>query len=297
MRWEPSVAPDLWRVVGPVYRNSTRKVEILFQKNRHVEHHEKILGYKVFRQSHGIRTNIKDCNINGKCHFVVDLGSNDIYVTSYNTKGESPPAHVAMEQEGLAKPRNVQITSVRAHGISVKWEAPISEKTLVYFLIEWIDHEEKQNNVLWKKIPSTNISAFISENIKEGVRYNISLYAVYSDGVSNPVSSQIYSVEMVPRLGPEVSVKETVKDKASVEWIPIPASEQRGFITCYSIYLTKMSDGAPTEPLKYVVESFKTHYMLSGLTSDKMYSVHMTASTSAGEGPSGKKKHFRTGKI
>nr|XP_061834492.1 interleukin-12 receptor subunit beta-2-like [Nerophis lumbriciformis] len=114
-----------------------------------------------------------------------------------------------------------------------------------------------------------------------GVRYNISLYAVSSRGVSTPSSILVYSKQLKPVSGPFVSVVVHKKGRIHIQWEDPAVEQQRGFFTNYNIYLhTPQSLPSVTMSAPGSRETWLD-------CPDGLVFVQMSASTSAGEGQRG----------
>ncbi|XP_043346840.1 interleukin-23 receptor isoform X1 [Dermochelys coriacea] len=208
----PSKILDVWRVMGPVYMNGSREVTVLIKPLAPKDARGRILGYTVFHESQGEMINL--CNTSDtKCKVLVSPAMRTIHVTAYNSKGSSMPAGITVTQEhsnfnDFLSPINMQISHDDNRGISVKWELPKNiGRSVLWFIVEWISaaQHNQQHDFLWKKIPSQDTFTYIEGNITSGIHMNLSVYAVYHDGISKPCLGQLYLVDLVKRL-PNTSI-------------------------------------------------------------------------------------------
>nr|XP_048718330.1 interleukin-23 receptor [Caretta caretta] len=208
----PSKILDVWRVMGPVYMNGSREVTVLIKPLAPKDARGRILGYTVFHESQGELITL--CNTSDtKCKVLVSPPMRTIHVTAYNSKGSSMPASITVTQEhsnfnDFLSPINMQISHDDNRGISVKWELPkYIGRSVLWFIVEWISaaQHNQQQDFLWKKVPSQDTFTYIAGDITAGIHMNISVYAVYHDGISKPCPGQLYLVDLVKRL-PNTSI-------------------------------------------------------------------------------------------
>ncbi|KAJ1170663.1 hypothetical protein NDU88_002536 [Pleurodeles waltl] len=244
---EPSESPEIWRSFGQIYANGTQEVTLLIKLLDPKVARGRVLGYRAFYKEQGEQRIIKTCKISElKCKTLVPLSVHTIYVTAYNSKGHSKPAPVILKEEqsdsaDCPPPRNMSIFPSDHDGILVRWEAPKS--AFLWYIIEWIPIRcNKQPNLLWKRIPSENSSIYIKESIAAGIQVNISLYAVYINGVSAPCEDVGFATELTPEVGPTAVLQNNVRETLLIEWEDIPACRRRGFILGYNIYLHNGSE-------------------------------------------------------
>ncbi|KAG8441454.1 hypothetical protein GDO86_006990 [Hymenochirus boettgeri] len=121
------------------------------------------------------------------------------------------------------------------------------------------------------------------------VAYQVSVFAIYHNDCAGLVSTTIYSQEGAPSTGPNFSIHLLSFTEALIVWEEIPVQYRRGFITNYTICLNR------TEYIQRQTVLTATNYLFSGLLPNTAYTMWMTASTKAGEGPAGDIKTFQTG--
>ncbi|XP_078529551.1 interleukin-12 receptor subunit beta-2-like isoform X2 [Lissotriton helveticus] len=199
---EPSESLETWRSFGQIYANGTQEVTLLIKPLDPKVARGRVLGYTAFYGEQEEKKIIKICKtLELKCKTLVPPSVHTIYVTAYNSKGHSKPAPVILNEEqsdsgDCPPPRNMILFSSDHDGILVTWGAP--EPDFLWYIIEWIPIRcnKQQQDLLWKRIPSENSSVYIKENIRAGIQVNISLYAVYTNGVSVPCKDVGFATEL-----------------------------------------------------------------------------------------------------
>ncbi|XP_025068667.1 interleukin-23 receptor [Alligator sinensis] len=200
----PEAAPanvpvDVWRLVGPVYANGSREVTVLIKPLVPKDARGRILGYTVYYKHQGERFNL--CNTSEtKCKVLVSAEVHTLHVTAYNSKGSSKPANITADYQAFPSPTNMQIKYENQSGITVKWEPPRPrERSVLWFIVEWTSafQQNQVQNFHWKKVQDT--TTYI-QDIAAGRHYNVSVYAVYQDGISQPCSVQSYLEDLVNQL-------------------------------------------------------------------------------------------------
>nr|XP_013800554.1 PREDICTED: interleukin-23 receptor [Apteryx mantelli mantelli] len=105
------------------------------------------------------------CNTSATaCRLLVPPGVRALHVTAHNSKGASGPASVAVSRHPAGD------------------KAPYSQ----------------EHQFFWEKVPKQDTLAYIQEEAAAGSRINVSVYAVYPDGVSKPCSGQVFPEEQFP---------------------------------------------------------------------------------------------------
>ncbi|XP_074858971.1 interleukin-23 receptor [Carettochelys insculpta] len=203
----PSKILDVWRVMGPAHTDGGREVTVLIKPLAPKDARGRILGYTVFHESQGEVVTL--CNTSEtQCKVLVSPAMWTIHVSAYNSKGSSTPASITVTQEhsnfnDFMSPTNLQIRHDDQRGISVQWELPkYAGKSVLWFIVEWIlaAQNNQQRDFLWKKVPNKETLTYIQGDIKAEIHINISVYAVYEDGVSKPCSGQFSLMDLENQL-------------------------------------------------------------------------------------------------
>uniref|UniRef100_A0A8C4UDH8 Interleukin 12 receptor subunit beta 2 n=1 Tax=Falco tinnunculus TaxID=100819 RepID=A0A8C4UDH8_FALTI len=213
-----------------------------------------------------------------------------ITVTAENSRGRSPPASIMTEPgtqgKDLPPPQKVTAVAMGNSSILVSWEPPIrSTASISGYVVEWAAAQRSRRlepPPAWVKLPAANRSARIAEHIKDNVCYQISVFALYRGGAGRVASVRGYSRAEAPSAGPQMYATPQANG-VLVSWEDIPAHHQRGCITGYRIYLQKKDGQAAPD----VYSRYLRWWHLADLQPGELYTLGMTASTAAGEGPWG----------
>ncbi|XP_019936159.2 interleukin-23 receptor [Paralichthys olivaceus] len=208
-----------------------------------------------------------------------------IAVTSY---GSTPAADVPLTHSGLFGPVLRELApAANDSTVLVSWSWPgtkhwsTSGGELLHYVVEWISVPATQ--LQWNKLDKDQNSTSI-KGLTAGVRYNISVYAVTTRGVSAPSSGLVYSKEQRPVSGPVLLVLVHESRRILIQWDELPVDQRRGFIKNYILYVQTPDSNNTT--LRVVVSGSGPKQMWLDCP-DGALALQLTASTSAGEGPQG----------
>uniref|UniRef100_UPI00398E3A81 interleukin-12 receptor subunit beta-2-like n=1 Tax=Pristiophorus japonicus TaxID=55135 RepID=UPI00398E3A81 len=297
---EPAGVLDAWSFCEPVDPTKNRTIIISWKPLHLQETRGIILGYHIFYQQNGPEKTIRVCNVSETQYsWRTPWAPDTIFVTAFNSKGNSTPAVLHVGEANMMAPRNLTVAPAGDSGIYVKWEPPDeTSQPVLGYVVNWREAVDSNEQLLsWKRLPRANHSVFIGqtsspqEYLAEGrsimprKRYNISVTAMYQKGRGRSCSAQGYSVEGRPTTGPNVSLIKFDGHQVQLNWGEIPLAKQQGFITNYTIYLKRGSDGTYLIPYNVTNAAVRTYWLT--LVLDTVYTVHMTATTAAGEGEKG----------
>ncbi|OCT82580.1 interleukin-31 receptor subunit alpha [Xenopus laevis] len=288
----PQIAPmemfDVWRLLGPVHSNGSQEVTIFIKSLATEVPWRRTLGYKLFFKNEGNETVIEFCKKSQiQCKTLVPKGIKAIFVSAFNSYGDSHPSLVTIlqdpqDREAFPAPQNLTVRS--GTEIQVLWNLPEgSETSVLWFILQWVLPCDGKQDVVWHKIPREQQRFVIKDKIDAGSVVKISLYAVYSSGLSIPYVGYGFSEELEPKTGPGEIVEKSTGEQTLIQWEEIPLCNRKGFVTGYTLHLTEESTGQTTR-----YESTTTQYTFHNLNWGALYTACLTASTKAGEGPCGK---------
>ncbi|XP_021260633.1 interleukin-23 receptor isoform X2 [Numida meleagris] len=194
----PAAAPDVWRRLGRLFPNGSHEVTVLIKHPRDAR--VPILGYAV---TEGASRPL--CNTSSTaCRLLLPPGLSDLRVTAYNSRGTSSPARVTLRRdaspEAFPPPLAVDVQRENQSTISVAWQPPHHSGTPpLWFIVEWVctapySHEEE---FFWEKVPRQDTHTYIQEDAAARSHINVSVYAVYPDGVSKPSFGQVSSEDQM----------------------------------------------------------------------------------------------------
>ncbi|XP_030352107.1 interleukin-23 receptor [Strigops habroptila] len=140
------------------------------------------------------------CNTSSTaCSVLVPPGARTLCVTAHNSKGASSPANITLNQgtnsqEEFPAPVAVEVKPENQSRVLVAWQPPShSGRSPLWFIVEWVSTTpySLEEQYSWKKVPYQEGHTYIPAEAGPGGRINVSVYAVYPDGVSKPSSSQV----------------------------------------------------------------------------------------------------------
>ncbi|XP_010777137.1 interleukin-23 receptor [Notothenia coriiceps] len=208
-------------------------------------------------------------------------------ITSYGT---SPQADVPLKHSGGFGPvlrKLAPADSSSAVLASWTWTDDKHWSTSggepLHYVVQWTTVPGAE--MKWQRVSKDQNNTLIT-GLRAGVRYNVSLYAVTSRGVSAPSSRLVYSKEQKPVSGPNLSVLVHEARRVHIQWDELPVDQQRGFITHYTVYLQTL-DSSNTK-LSVTVSGSGPRILWLDCPEGTL-AVQLSASTSAGEGQPGKR--------
>ncbi|KAM6079794.1 interleukin-23 receptor isoform 2-T2 [Theristicus caerulescens] len=194
----PAAAPDVWRRLGPAFPNGSHEVTVLIKPLPPRDARGRILGYIVAAESP--RGVLLLCNTsNTACSVLVPPGARTLHVTAHNSKGASSPASITLGQdiggwEEFPAPAAMEVRPENGSRVLVAWQRPYHNgRSPLWFIVEWVSNTQyrQEEQYFWKKVPYQETHMYIQEEAAAGGLINVSVYAVYPDGVSKPSSGQV----------------------------------------------------------------------------------------------------------
>ncbi|XP_070817484.1 interleukin-23 receptor [Chaetodon trifascialis] len=283
----PSQQLHVWRIVGSQGTNRKQMVTVLWKPPSPQDYSGEVQQYKIFLgndQKQGVtcRAALSQCSVQ------VPAEVQALSISAVTSYGASPPADVPLGHSGDFGPVSRELApAANGSAVLVSWSWPgkkhwsSSGGELLHFVVEWTSVPEE--GLQWRKLAEDQNSTFIT-GLTAGVRYNISLYAVTTRGVSAPSSGLVYSKEQKPVSAPNMLVLLHEARQIWIQWDELPVKQQRGFITNYTIYLQTLSGSKPE--LNVTVSGSEPRQKWLACPEGAL-ALQLTASTSAGEGPRG----------
>ncbi|XP_075062697.1 interleukin-27 receptor subunit alpha isoform X2 [Mixophyes fleayi] len=168
--------------------------------------------------------------------------------------------------------------------INVWWEEPLDSRLSLSYVVEWNEDGNKQIN--WTRSQAANKTLILPGEFTPGVVYHVSVFAINVSNCVAQFSTETYSLDEVPSAGPNFTIDVLTATEAFISWDEIPVQHRRGNLKHYTIYANSAESSQ-----QYTV--YSTNKTLSGLSSGIVYTVWMTATTTAGEGPPGTEMTFQ----
>ncbi|NWW48193.1 CSF3R factor, partial [Pedionomus torquatus] len=277
----PSGKLDAWWSTRSAGAGGRLEVQLRWKAPQRQEANGRVLGYRV---TLGPRRRGRDpptiCNTtHTQCNFSVPVGTRRVYLSAYNTAGESAATEVILlERKGQplarlwAVPRNKR-------SLWVHWEAP--RALVAAYILEWqrVSSEPGYCSACWQmERDGAATASLIQDGIEPFQRYNISLYPIYMDAIGVPVHTAAYSKQKAPSYAPKLHLKSISKTDAELCWDPVPVEMQNGFITSYTIFWANSTAEVSSAAVNPSLGSF----VIQELKPSTLYKVHIMASTAAG---------------
>ncbi|KAM3876143.1 interleukin-12 receptor subunit beta-2-like [Diretmus argenteus] len=278
----PSQQLHVWRALGTRETNGLHTVTVLWKPLPPWDYSGEVQQYKIF-VDYGQKQEFTCPAAVSQCSIQVSPGVPALSVSAVTSYGKSPLAAVSLRTSGVSGPI---VTKLAGNGsdVVVSWSWSGTEHrsrsggTLLYYVKEWTSGPVALH---WQRVAKDRTTTLIT-GLTAGVRYNVSLYAVTTRGVSNPSSGLVYSKEKKPGSAPKVSVLVREARRIWIQWEELAVDQQKGFITNYTIYLRGL-DSSHTEQRMTVSGSGPRQMWLD--CPEGALSLGLSASTSAGEGP------------
>ncbi|KAJ0065427.1 hypothetical protein NL108_010413 [Boleophthalmus pectinirostris] len=274
----PSQPLHVWRDSVFPMRNDQQEATVFWKPPPSNEYSGEVYHYAILsgdgqKQDHR-------CTPMSQCSARVPLLP-PISVTAVTPYGTSPPATVPLTQSDAPGAVLREVTSVNSSAVAVSWTRPEQNEGLMNYVTEWTTLPPKE--LRWENVSKDHEHATITGLIP-GVRYNISVYAVTTRGVSAPSSSVVYSKQLKPLFGPSMSVLVHESNKVLVQWDELPVEQRRGFITYYTIYYHVLESGRSQLSVSVPASGPRQCWLACP---EGTLALQMSASTAAGEGPQG----------
>ncbi|XP_020509160.2 interleukin-23 receptor [Labrus bergylta] len=275
----------VWRILGHKGKKGLQMVTVLWKHPNPEDYSGKVQRFEISlgnEQKQNVTANLSQCSV------PLSAEVQALSVSAVTLYGTSPPAEVPLRQSGHSGPvlRDFAPAS-NGSAVSVSWSWPENKRRLssgdelLHYMLEWTSVPVAV--LQWDKVDKDESKTAVT-GLTAGVRYNVSVFAVTSRGVSAPSSRLVYSKEQKPQSGPKVSILVHEARQIQIQWDELPVDQQRGFIVNYTIYLQTL-DSSNTEHRVTVSGSKLRRRWLD--CPHGALALQMTASTSAGEGPRG----------
>ncbi|XP_056132511.1 uncharacterized protein LOC130109577 isoform X3 [Lampris incognitus] len=180
----------------------------------------------------------------------------------------------------LGAVEKITVRALDDSSLEVRWSA-VTRRSLTGFLVEWTPASERAiERPQWERA-SHEASHVTITDLLPNVRYIVSVWPEFGNESGGVISTQTYTREGVPSIGPRLEVQEQDSSTVLLIWKPPPVEQRHGFITQYSVYCERESITREV----YRVAGNKQRHRLTGLSG--LYRIYMTAHTVAGEGAAG----------
>lgn len=198
-----------------------------------------------------------------------------VNVIAFNSEGNSPEATIVIPQKENVLPTVQKLNSYSDGGkLFVEWSTPNTTR-ISEFLVQWTSGDDY---IDWQREEKNIRKTSIRGNLEKFVRYNVSVYPLYSGWIGKPTHVQTYLAQGGPKVGPSKIISEPGCNEALLMWEEIPIKQQQGFITNYTIFYT--DDTKITKTVTVPSDTFSA--TLTGLARNTRYTTWIRASTTKG---------------
>ncbi|XP_037627239.1 interleukin-23 receptor isoform X1 [Sebastes umbrosus] len=282
----PSQQLHVWRKFGSLGTNGVRVVTVLWKPPSPEDYSGAVQRYEIFLGKDQ-KQKVTCAAASSKCSVQVPAELQALSISAVTLYGTSPPADVPLRHSGDFGPVLRELApAANGRAVFVSWSWPENKQRStsggepLHYVLEWTSVPEAE--LQWQTVAKDQNNTFMT-GLTEGVRYNISLYAVTTRGISAPSSRLVYSRELKPVSGPITSVLVHEARRIRIQWDELPVDKQKGFITKYTVYL-QMLDSNST---KLVTVSGSGPRLMWLDCPEGALALQLTASTSSGEGKLG----------
>ncbi|KAL4635031.1 interleukin-12 receptor subunit beta-2-like [Arapaima gigas] len=284
-RMSPGIAPsrklDVWRIFGSTQDKHMQNVTVLWKSLAFEDYSGVMVCYKITYEQRGQKKEVTCAADVTQCTIQLPWGVRTLHVAAVTSSGTSLPSKLTLTHTDLPGPQVSHLAPAGNNSVFLTWaEQTVLSESVVCYIVQW---QSTSLDLQWKRLPAGRNFTYI-EGLKPGIRFNVSLYRITSSGSSDPVSVLVYSKEEPPLSGPKVSIRQVEESRILIHWEELDLDQQRGFITNYTLHMRKCNS---VQHLQKVT--------LDGSQSGQMwldrpvssFSLHISASNSAGEGPVG----------
>ncbi|MGH0156965.1 UNVERIFIED_CONTAM: hypothetical protein FKN15_032683 [Acipenser sinensis] len=163
-------------------------------------------------------------------------------VVGYNGKGKTLPATVNFSSQGLLGPSSVTaVNNLEGRSLKVSWTPPPGHTEYVQYVVQSreVGLSLSRPWIHWTRCDINHTIALPTGNFKPFTPYNVSVFAVYSNGTSQPSSVLVYTQQGAPSAGPEVSVSSIGHTQVNLTWREIALTHRKGIIRRYHLRLAR----------------------------------------------------------
>ncbi|TTK94551.1 Leukemia inhibitory factor receptor [Bagarius yarrelli] len=203
-----------------------------------------------------------------------------ISVSARNSVGLSPPSNITIPNLAPAG-GGVKTSVINGNNKTFYMVWDPSPRSECGYVVDWYPtYKSHQCAVKWKKKSSDHFNATIDSDLKEGVKYTLSVFGCTSGALSLLQRKEGYAVELPP--SGKVQNLQAKQEGLNVylNWENVSEQEQKGFIQGYNVSYR----GADGNEGNVVISEPGTHMATFSLPVET-YTFTVKAFTSAGDGP------------
>ncbi|MGH0149897.1 UNVERIFIED_CONTAM: hypothetical protein FKN15_015805 [Acipenser sinensis] len=180
-----------------------------------------------------------------ECLCIYSLPKDGVFrasVVGYNGEGKTLPATVNFSSQGLLGPSNVTaVNNLEGRSLKVSWTPHSGHTEYVQYVVQSreVGLSLSRPWIHWTRCDINHTIALPTGNFKPFTPYNVSVFAVYSNGTSQPSSVLVYTQQGAPSAGPEVSVSSIGHTQVNLTWREIALTHRKGIIRRYHLRLAR----------------------------------------------------------
>ncbi|KAM4629037.1 interleukin-23 receptor isoform 2-T3 [Polymixia lowei] len=295
-KWSPSVKKKspgkgpsqqlcVWRALGDKETNGLQNVTVFWMPLPPEDYSGEVHQYEIFLDKNDQKPEVACPATVSQCSFQVSADVQSVSVSAVTSYGKSPPSAVHLRHSGFSGPALIKLAPAGNGSVVIlSWSWPMAEHEsdtgeLLGYVVEWTPRPVELH---WQRVAKDQTSTFI-KGLTAGVRYNVSLYAVTTRGVSDPSFGLVYAREEKPLSGPNMSILVHETTRVLIQWGELALDQQRGFVKTYTIYL----QGINASDMKQMTVSASGPRQMWLDCPEGALVIYLSASNSAGEGPRG----------
>ncbi|XP_054240459.1 interleukin-12 receptor subunit beta-2 [Indicator indicator] len=291
--WPPEAVPagllDVWYRQQDV-DSHRQNISLFWKALSKSEARGRILQYTVTFEALDPWNSSKEAHVITQTSYTRAMPRVDykITVTAENSRGSSPPATIMtnLGTQDLPPPQKVSAIAMGKRSILVSWKPPTGSAVPISgYVVEWAGTERDTHTEpppAWVKLPASNLSTLLTEQITEKVCYHIKVFALYQARAGQVASVTGISTAEAPSAGLQIYTPPQAEGLL-VSWEAIPAHQQRG---CSTGYQTNLGSRDGPGALAISNTSGQPSLDIPDLQPGN-YILWVTAPTAAGERPSG----------
>ncbi|MBN3286536.1 I12R2 protein, partial [Polyodon spathula] len=180
-------------------RGSIRVYEVQWEAREGIKNvvnvsRDAVLLSREREQADGLREEFRE-----PCLCIYSLPKDGVFrasVVGYNSEGQTLPATLNFNSQGLLGPSNVTaVSNLEGRSLKVSWTPPSGHTESVQYVVQSMETGLSLSRpwIHWARHDINHSIAVLTGNFKPFTPYNVSVFAVYSNGTSQPSSVLVYT--------------------------------------------------------------------------------------------------------
>ncbi|XP_054430293.1 leptin receptor isoform X2 [Pteronotus mesoamericanus] len=184
----PIRGPEFWRIMNEDITEKERNVTLLWKP---LMKHDSLCSVRRYIVKHHTSRNgtwSEDVGNHTKFTFQWTEQTHTVTVLAINSIGASFANFNLTFSQPMSKVNTVQSLSaypLNSSCVILSWMLSLSDYNLMYFILEWKILNE-DNEIKWRKIPSSVKRYYIHDHFIPIEKYQFSLYPIFMEGVGKP---------------------------------------------------------------------------------------------------------------